>query len=148
MGYVLITGATGGIGSEFCRQIVASNDLLITGRSQEKLEELKQSLLTLRPSANVETFAVDLTDFDKRQELFEFVDQKGIKFSGLINVAGVDTQKEFIKYTQQKIAFQIRVNVEATISITHGVLLRREKDLKILTVSSMSGTVPMPYFAI
>ena len=148
MGYVLITGATGGIGSEFCRQLVASNDLLITGRSQEKLEELKQSLLTLRPSANIELFSADLTDFDKRQELFDFADQKGIKFSGLFSVAGVDTQKEFIKYTQQKIAFQIRVNVESTIAITHGVLLRREKDLKILTVSSMSGTVPMPYFAI
>ena len=148
MGYVLITGATGGIGSEFCRQLVTANDLLITGRSQEKLEVLKQSLLALRPSAKIEVFATDLTDFDKRQEFFAFADQKGIKFSGLINVAGVDTQKEFVKYTQQKIAFQIRVNVEATISITHGVLLRREKDLKILTVSSMSGTVPMPYFAI
>lgn len=148
MGYVLITGATGGIGSEFCRQLVMGNDLLLTGRSQEKLEDLKSSLLSLRPNAKIELFSVDLTDFDKRQELFDFADQKGIKFSGLINVAGVDTQKEFIKYTQQKIAFQIRVNVEATISITHGVLLRREKDLKILTVSSMSGTVPMPYFAI
>ena len=66
MGYVLITGATGGIGSEFCRQLVMENDLLITGRSQEKLENLKASLLTLRPSANIELFAVDLTDFDKR----------------------------------------------------------------------------------
>ena len=148
MGYVLITGATGGIGSEFCRQLVIENDLLLTGRSQEKLENLKSSLLTLRPSANIELFSADLTDFDKRQELFDFADNKGIKFSGLISVAGVDTQKEFIKYTQQKIAFQIRVNVESTIAITHGVLLRREKDLKILTVSSMSGTVPMPYFAI
>ena len=148
MGYVLITGATGGIGSEFCRQLVIENDLLLTGRSQEKLENLKSSLLTLRPSANIELFSADLTDFDKRQELFDFADQKGIKFSGLFSVAGVDTQKEFIKYTQQKIAFQIRVNVESTIAITHGVLLRREKDLKILTVSSMSGTVPMPYFAI
>ena len=148
MGYVLITGATGGIGSEFCRQLVAMNDLLITGRSQKKLEALKLSLLTLRPSAKIEVFAADLTDFNKRQELFDFADQNEIKFSGLINVAGVDTQKEFVKYTQQKITFQIRVNVEATISITHGVLLRREKHLKILTVSSMSGTVPMPYFAI
>ena len=65
MGYVLITGATGGIGSEFCRQLVIENDLLLTGRSQEKLENLKSSLLTLRPSANIELFSADLTDFDK-----------------------------------------------------------------------------------
>jgi short-subunit dehydrogenase len=148
VGYVLITGATGGIGSEFCRQLVLDNDLLITGRSEDKLNALKEELLKLNKNAKIELFSADLTCFEKRDELFAFADQKGIKFSGLINVAGVDTQKEFIKYTHEKITFQIRVNVESTIAITHGVLRQREKDLKILTVSSMSGTVPMPYFAI
>lgn len=148
MGYVLITGATGGIGSEFCRQLVMGSDLLITGRSEDRLNELKKELIAIRPNAKIEVFSADVTDFNQRESLFAFADQKQIKFSGLINVAGVDTQKEFIKYTHQKITFQIRVNVEATIAITHGVLLRREKNLKILTVSSMSGTVPMPYFAI
>ena len=148
MGYTLITGATGGIGSEFCRQLVLTDDLLITGRSEDKLNALRCSLLALRPNAQIEIFSADLTDFEAREKLFAFADEKKIKFSGLINVAGVDTQKAFVKYTHQKITFQIRVNVESTIAITHGVLLRREKDLKILTVSSMSGTVPMPYFAI
>ena len=148
MGYVLIPGATGGIGSEFCRQLVLDNDLLITGRNEERLNNLKLELLSIRPTAKIEIFPADISDFNQREELFAFVDKNNISFSGLINVAGVDTQKEFVKYTQQKIAFQIRVNVESTISITHSVLLRREKQLKILTVSSMSGTVPMPYFAI
>lgn len=148
MSYVLITGATGGIGSEFCRQLVFGNNLLITGRSEDKLNALKGELLKLNKNAKIELFSADLTCFEKRDELFAFADQKGIKFSGLFSVAGVDTQKEFIKYTHEKITFQIRVNVESTIAITHGVLKRREKDLKILTVSSMSGTVPMPYFAI
>ena len=148
MGYTLITGATGGIGKEFCRQLVKTDDLLITGRNQEKLNALKEELLTIRDTAKIEIFSADLTDFNQRESLFAFVDQNSIKFSGLINVAGVDTQKAFIKYTHQKITFQIRVNVESTIAITHGVLARREKDLRILTVSSMSGTVSMPYFAI
>ncbi len=148
MGYVLVTGATGGIGSEFCRQLVLENDLLITGRSVERLKQLKESLLSIKKDAAIEIFSADLADLKQREELFAFADKLGIKFSGLINVAGIDTQKEFIKYTHQKISLQIRVNLEATAAITHGVLLRREKDLKILTVSSMSGTVPMPYFAI
>lgn len=148
MGYVLVTGATGGIGSEFCRQLVLENDLLITGRSEERLKQLKESLLSIKKDAAIEIFSADLADLKQREELFAFADKLGIKFSGLINVAGIDTQKEFIKYTHQKISLQIRVNLEATAAITHGVLLRREKDLKILTVSSMSGTVPMPYFAI
>lgn len=148
MGYTLITGATGGIGKEFCRQLVKTDDLLITGRSEEKLNSLKQELLSIRPSALIEIFKADLTDFKQREDLFAFADSRDIKFSGLINVAGVDTQKAFEKYTHQKITFQVRVNVESTIAITHGVLSRRERGLKILTVSSMSGTVPMPYFAI
>ena len=131
MGYTLITGATGGIGSEFCRQLVKTDDLLLTGRSQQRLEALKEELLKIRQSAKIEIFSADLTDFGEREALFALADQKQIKFSGLINVAGVDTQKEFIKYTHQKITFQVRVNVESTLAVTHGVLLRREKNLKI-----------------
>ena len=73
MGYVLITGATGGIGSEFCRQLVKDNDLLITGRSEDKLNCLKNQLLALRPSANIEIFSADLTDFNQREQLFEYL---------------------------------------------------------------------------
>lgn len=148
MGYTLITGATGGLGKEFCRQLVKTDDLVLTGRSEEKLLQLKEQLKGINEGAKIEIYPLDLTDFEKREKFFEFIDRKGIRFSGLINVAGVDTQKEFIKYTQQKITFQVRVNAEATFSITHAVLQRREKDLKILTVASMSGTVPMPYFAL
>ncbi|MBQ7374086.1 MAG: SDR family NAD(P)-dependent oxidoreductase [Clostridia bacterium] len=148
MGYVLITGATGGLGKEFCRQLINTDDLFLTGRTQEKLLDLKAELLKINPSRKIEIYSADLTDFNQREELFCYIDKVGIKFSGLINVAGVDTQKEFLKYTHEKIVFQVRVNLEATLAITHAVLKRREKDLKILTVSSISGTVPMPYFAI
>lgn len=148
MGYVLITGATGGLGKEFCRQLIKTNDLFLTGRSEEKLIELKNELIKDYPERKILFYSADVTDFAKREELFDCFDRQNVKFSGLINVAGVDTQKEFLKYTHEKIVFQIRVNLEATLSITHAVLKRREKDLKILTVSSISGTVPMPYFAI
>ena len=148
MGFVLVTGATGGLGKAFCYELIKTDDLFLTGRNQEKLFQLKADLQKINPDKKVEIFPVDLTDFNQREELFAYLDKQGVKFSGLINVAGVDTQKEFIKYTQQKIAFQVRVNLESTLSVTHAVLTRREKDLKILTVSSISGTVPMPYFAV
>lgn len=148
MGFILVTGATGGLGKAFCNELIKTDDLFLTGRSEAKLIQLKEDLLKINPNKKIEIFPVDLTDFNQREELFAYFDKQGIIFSGLINVAGVDTQKEFIKYTQQKIAFQVRVNLESTLSITHAVLRRREKQLKILTVSSISGTVPMPYFAV
>lgn len=148
MNYTLITGATGGLGKEFCRALVKTDNLFLTGRNEEKLENLKKELLEINPSADILTFAADVTDSDARRSIFDYADGKGVKISGLFNVAGVDTQKEFIKYTEQKLVFQVRVNVEATLSVTRFVLERRAENLKILTVSSMSGTAPMPYFAI
>ena len=122
MEYTLITGACGGLGKEFCRQLIKSEDLFLTGRNEEKLLKLKQELSEINPQRKTEIFKADLTDEKERENLFLFADEKGITFSGYIGVAGADIQKEF--------------------------LMRRAEKLKILTVSSMSGSTPMPYFAI
>lgn len=148
MGYTLITGACGGLGKEFCLALVKTDKLFLTGRSEEKLERLKEELLAKYPKAEILTFKADLTSETERKELFDYADEKGVKFGGYIAVAGADIQKAFVKYTPEKIVFQTRLNFEANIAMCHGVLLRREKDLKILAVSSMSGSLPMPYFAI
>ena len=148
MCYTLITGACGGLGKEFCRQLAATDKLFLTGRSEDKLERLKEELLAKYPKVEILIFRADLTSEADRKALFDYADEKGIKFGGYIGVAGADIQKAFIKYTPEKIAFQTRLNFEANIAMCHGVLLRREKDLKILAVSSMSGSLPMPYFAI
>lgn len=148
MGYTLITGACGGLGKEFCRQLIESDDLLLTGRSEEKLLKLKQELNEINPQRKIEIFKADLTSEKEREKLFSFADEKGMTFSGYIGVAGADIQKEFLKYTPEKIVFQTRLNFEANIAVCHEVLRRRAEKLKILTVSSMSGSTPMPYFAI
>ena len=53
MNYTLVTGATGGLGKEFCRALIKTDDLFLTGRSGEKLENLKAELLEINPSANI-----------------------------------------------------------------------------------------------
>jgi short-subunit dehydrogenase len=78
----------------------------------------------------------------------QYIDQKGLTFNRIINVAGVDIQKPFVEYTEEKLLFQLRVNVEATVSLTHALLKRRAEKIEVLTVSSMSGVSPMPYFAV
>lgn len=148
MGYSLVTGATGVLGKEFCKHLVLTDDLFLTGRSLEKLTALKGELLQINPLAKILIFAADLTDFTDRQNLFAYADQNGARFGGAFLVAGVDTQKAFEKYTSEKITFQIRVNFESVVDLTRGILARREKDLKLLAVASMCGTVPMPYFAV
>ncbi len=147
-GYVFISGATGGIGKAFAEVFASRKErLFLTGRSEEKLSTLK-SRLKDEYGADCEIFACDLTNTDCVRDMLAFADGKGIMFSGIINVAGVDIQKAFLDYTEEKLLFQIKVNAEATLLLTHALLKRRaEGNCRIITVSSMSGVSPMPYFA-
>lgn len=148
MAYTFISGATGGIGKAFAVSCAKKGyNLFLTGRSNEKLLALKHELSNV---ANVEIlhFACDLTSEKSRQEMIDFIGLSAIKFDRIINVAGVDIQKAFMDYTPEKVQFQIRVNAESTICLTHALLNRRAEKCEVITISSMSGASPMPYFAL
>ncbi|MBQ7348616.1 MAG: SDR family NAD(P)-dependent oxidoreductase [Clostridia bacterium] len=148
MAFTFISGATGGIGKAFCDECAKLNyNLFLTGRSQEKLDALKAEL-EKKYSVAIEVFPCDLTSEISRAEMISFIDGKGLDFDRIINVAGVDTQKAFTEYTQEKLLFQLRVNVEGTVSLTHELLKRKANNLEIITVSSMSCVSPMPYFQV
>jgi len=149
MPYTLITGATGGMGKEFSGECaVRGMNLFLTGRSSEKLEKLKNEIKSMNDNIDVQIFPCALDDENSRKEMFTYAKQNGYKFERLINVAGADIQKAFSEYTQEKLVFQARVNFEAAVSITKFVIESRTDKLQILTVSSLCGTVPMPYFAL
>lgn len=148
MAYTFISGATGGIGKAFAIEVAKKNcELFLTGRSEQKLIQLKEQILN-EYQINVEYFACDLTQTDSRSAMINYIDQKGLKFNRIINVAGVDIQKPFMDYTPEKVIFQTRVNTEATIALTHALLSRREGNTELVTIASMSGASPMPYFAL
>ena len=136
--YTMITGATGGLGGAFVRLAVKNGEnLILTGRHEEKLRLLKEKILAENTGADVRIFAVDLSDEGSREETIRQIAAEHLKIGRLINVAGADIQKAFAEYTQEKLCFQCRVNLE-----------RRTEELEILNISSVSGLYPMPYFAI
>lgn len=60
---ILLTGATGGIGQAFSQLLFSSGaNLVLVGRNQTKLTQLKAELLTANPEAknSVLTFIVDI----------------------------------------------------------------------------------------
>ncbi len=145
---MLVTGACGVLGGKFCELLAETDDLFLTGRSEERLLKLKEKIVSLGFSGDVLTFAADLNSEEDRAALFSFADENGVKFGGVINVAGADIRKEFVKYTPEKVVFQTRINFEAAVAVTHGAILRRAEKIKILAVSSMCAVMPMPYFAL
>lgn len=149
--YTLITGACGGLGGEFVRILAERGEpLFLTGRSESRLSELRNSLKKEFPALQVQIFACDLADETSRRRLFDWSDECGFRFRRLVYVAGADIQKGFGKYTQEKIVFQTRVNFEGAVSCMKFVLDRSPQDgeTEILTIGSVSGIYPMPYFAL
>ncbi len=146
--FTFISGATGGVGRAFAFACVKDGALFLTGRSAERLAKLKAELLKENEACRIDCFACDLSDGTSRGAMYDYIRERGYKFSRLCNVAGVDTQKAFEKYTEAKIVLQSRVNFEAALSVTRFVLENRAEGLEIVTISSISGVYPMPYFAV
>ncbi len=147
--YALVTGATGGLGKAFVFALAKrAEPLILTGRSEEKLQALKAELLKDFPDLPVEIFPADLSSEQSRAALRAEIERADLRLHMLVNVAGADVQKGFSAYTQEKLVFQCRVNFEAAVSMCHFALKQRAERLEIINVSSVSGIYPMPYFAI
>lgn len=151
MVYTLITGATGGLGKAFTKICAKNNEnLILTARSIDSLNDFKGELLSINPTIDIKTFACDLSSELSRKDLFNFIKENCLTVARLINVAGVDTQKAFELYSQSKLLFQTRVNLESVLDLTLFVINNRLTDtkLEILTISSLCGASPVPYFAV
>ena len=147
--FAWITGATGGLGKAFVYALAERGDnLLLTGRSEEKLSALKADLEEKYPQIDVRVYLADLSSEDSRRMMMEGITADGVEISTLVNVAGADVQKGLTEYTQEKIAFQCRVNFEAAVSMCRFAIEHKAARLEIVNVSSVSGIYPMPYFAI
>lgn len=147
--YALITGATGGLGKAFAVEAAKQGyALLLTGRSEEKLILLKEEMESAFQGVEIRVYAADLADTESRKALMEAMEAEGLKISLLLNVAGADVQKALTKYTEEKLAFQCRVNFEAAVSLCRFAILHKAERLEIVNISSVSGIYPMPYFAI
>ena len=147
--YALVTGATGGLGKAFVFALAKRGyALLLTGRTEEKLLALKTEVLRINGGLDVHVFAADLADEGSREALREYISALNVRISLLVNAAGADIQKAFSAYTQEKLAFQCRVNFEAAASMCRFAIENRTERLEIVNVSSVSGIYPMPYFAL
>lgn len=154
----IVTGATGVLGGAFVQELLKKEEisrgnqiLFLTGRSEEKLQEVRRKVLLRVPEARVEICAADLSDMEKRRALLvalEKLDGGGVKVARLFNVAGADIQKAFETYTQEKAIFQCRANFESAVSLCLYAVQNAASRAQIVNISSVSGIYPMPYFAL
>ncbi|KAL7795550.1 short chain dehydrogenase reductase [Trichoderma afarasin] len=88
---VLITGATGGIGSATALSFAESKPkaLILLGRNSATLEATKDRIASRHPSLEVEPHEVDLCDSRKVHKVFGLVAKKFGRIDILVHAAGV-----------------------------------------------------------
>jgi short-subunit dehydrogenase len=143
---VLITGATGGLGKALAVECASRGwDLYLTDLSDPSLETLATSLRATY-AVKVHYSPCDLTDAASRSTLFERFHQQGLHFWALFNVAGTDYEGYFLDLSRQQIRTIIRLNVEATLEMTHHLVGYRNPlvPFRIVNVASLAAFYPMP----
>lgn len=148
--YVLISGATGGLGKAFAAECAARGwDLFLTDLTDERLTSLATGLERLY-GINTMTYACDLTDAGERTMLWQFVKAHGVRLHFLINVAGLDYEGRFEERRVDELRTMVRLNVESTLEMTRRALAYRDchRTFHIVNVSSLAAFYPMPVKAV
>lgn len=143
--YVLITGASQGLGRELAREVAARGmNTVLTALPGENLQAVCESCRM----AGTESigYEFDMTDSEK---LLEFINELNSKYelSGLINNAGTGGSKKFGQVPLSYIDTIMRLNVLATTVLTHGLLpnLAKNAPSHILNISSLAAMIPTGY---
>lgn len=141
-----ISGATGGLGKAFAVECAGRGwDLFLTDLQADRLTLLASGL---KKAYGVEICSTpcDLTDALCRAEMFDAIGAEGLQFHFLINVAGLDHEGLFLERSREEIRTIIRLNVEATLDVTHALLERADpsRPFHIINVSSLAAFYPMP----
>jgi hypothetical protein len=143
---IFISGATGGLGKAFAVECASRGwDLFLTDLHADRLASLASGIQNTY-LVEVQSRECDLTDLPARTRLFEELKTAGLRFWGLINVAGVDFEGAFSEQTREAIRTIIRLNIEATLDVTHEVLKRMDpsRTFRIINVASLAAFYPMP----
>ena len=144
--FVLITGAAGGLGRAFANDCAGRGyDLYLTDVNGAGLQAIRRGIACRYP-VRVLTRQCDLADDREVDALFEDAREQGITFGMLLNVAGIDFEGGFRERSADALVKIVRVNVEATMRVTHRVLSHRTEDAPfyLVFVSSLASFYPMP----
>lgn len=141
-----ITGAAGGLGRAMAVECAQRGyHLFLTDVNQAGLIHLQQGL-ERRFGVTVAARACDLTAPSDVDNMLSVIDQSGLKFDLLLNIAGLDFEGGFLEREREKLVKIVSLNNAATLRITHAILERRRENRRfnIVFVSSLASMFPMP----
>ena len=142
--WALVTGASAGIGAEFCRQLAALGYAqVLVARREERLQELAEELQG-RHGVRCLTLPADLARPDASQRLAEALSAQGIDIEFLVNNAGYGVAGEFLEAPWERHADFLQVMLTSVCELTWRLLpgMQQRGRGYIVNVASLAGLVP------
>ena len=139
---VILTGATGGLGREFLKQILKEDidEVWAIARNKEKLYELKHQY-----GEKVVPVSMDLSDVSSIRELESMLKEQMPTVEYLINNAGLAKMGNYNDFSLEEIDQTINVNCKAPVMLSKLCIPYMKQGSRILNISFASAFQPNPY---
>ncbi len=122
MKYVVITGASAGIGEEFAKQLAQQGcHLILVARRKERLEALAGQLFD-KCQVKVEVIAEDLVEPGACERVANHIADKGWQLEGLVNNAGFGELGKFDQVDLQRQLNMLQLNVACVVDLSHRLI--------------------------
>jgi hypothetical protein len=149
--FALVTGASGGIGAEYARQIANKEkySLLLVARRRDRLEHLVEELREIHPKG---TFLIEVCDLRSKEQRLALIDRARKLESGLellVNNAGYGSLGPYLDSNWSWEEEMIEVNVTAPMHLCHALIpqmLGRGQGA-VINLCSTAAYQAMPFMA-
>lgn len=141
--WALVTGASAGIGAEFCRQLAAEGyQLVLVARREDKLQALADELRESNGTHSV-IITADLSLSDTCEGIVERLEDENIDVEYLVNNAGYGLPGSYHVPSWQKHADFIQVMMTSVCELTRRLLpgMRKRGCGYIVNLASVAGLV-------
>ncbi len=142
--WALVTGASAGIGAEFCRQLAARGyRLVLVARREERLQALAKELAEACGTQSL-VLTADLAAPGAPAEICRQLDEAGIAVEFLVNNAGYGIPGKLTSVPWQTHADFLQVMVESVCELCWRLFpgMQRQRRGFIINVASVAGLVP------
>jgi len=148
--YILITGASSGIGYEMASQLAAQQkNLILVARTENKLQQMQAELIE-RYGISVQYYATDLSDVNAALEFHKAVQHENYLVTHLVNNAGVGNYGSFIDTSLEEELSMIQLNISSLVALSKLFAqdMVSRKSGRIMNIASVVAFLPMPYFSV
>ncbi len=140
---VVITGGTGGIGSQIVLDFLTEQAIVICLiRNQSKMEDLLNQLKLINVTTkNLHSYVCDLLNYEEIQKVISDITIQFLKIDILVNCAGYAIESPFALLNKNQIDDMIDLNLKSPIYLCQAVLrpMYKNKSGSIINISSISA---------